>query len=275
MIADAMRDIPLIATLPKQQQALPERHLGLVLPDEVEQLETLLDQLAEQLALDVDALEALPKLSLTPMQTAEMPPLLQGKTIAIARDAAFAFLYPANLDCLRALGAELVFFSPLNDEAAPANADAIYLPGGYPELHAQTLAQAGHWQQSIRDAHAAGLPILAECGGMMVLTEKLVDKQQAEWPMLGLLPGTVIMQTRLAALGAQAWDIPQGSLRGHAFHYSRFETTLLAESHTSKHSNGEPGEAIYRAGNLTASYFHSYFPSNPAAAAALFLARQS
>ncbi|MFZ6648333.1 cobyrinate a,c-diamide synthase [Undibacterium sp. TJN25] len=275
MIADAMRDIPLLATLPKQQQALPERHLGLVLPDEVVQLDVMLDQLAEQLSLDLDALDALPRLRLASAPTEEIPPLLKGKTIAIARDAAFAFLYPANLECLRSLGAQLVFFSPVNDEVVPDHADALYLPGGYPELHAQALAQAVRWQQSVRDAHAAGKPILAECGGMMVLTEKLVDKQQAEWPMLGLLPGTVVMQTRLAALGAQAWQTPHGNLRGHTFHYSRFETALQPELHTHKHSNGEPGEAIYRTGSLTASYFHSYFPSSPAAAAALFLPVQS
>ncbi|HTD02965.1 cobyrinate a,c-diamide synthase [Undibacterium sp.] len=273
MIADAMRDIPLLATLSKQQQALPERHLGLVLPDEVAQLENILDQLAEQLALDMDAWDALPKLTLPYTPDAGTPALLQGKTIAIARDAAFAFIYPANLDCLRDLGAQLVFFSPIKDEAVPANADAVYLPGGYPELHAQALARAGRWQQSLHDAHAAGTPILAECGGMMVLCEKLIDKQGDEWPMLGLLPGAVVMQSRLAALGGQAWSTPQGILRGHAFHYSRFDTVLQAETHTQKHANAEPGEAIYRIGNLTASYFHSYFPSSPQAAAALFLPR--
>ncbi|WP_229751026.1 cobyrinate a,c-diamide synthase [Undibacterium terreum] len=278
MIAEAMRDIPLIATLPRQQQALPERHLGLVLPDEVVALEQILDRLADQLELDLDAWDALPKLVFSPPAAPILPSLLSGRTIAIARDAAFAFLYPANLDCLRELGAEPVFFSPLNDEPVPAGADALYLPGGYPELHGQALARASRWQQSMRKVHAAGMPILAECGGMMVLTEKLVDKQESTWPMLGLLPGTVVMQNRLAALGAQAWNTPQGSLRGHAFHYSRFETPMqpqmYTQKHTQKHADGEAGEAVYCDGNLTASYFHSYFPSNPQAAAALFLRRK-
>ncbi len=273
MIAEAMRDIPLLATLPRQRQALPERHLGLVLPDEVSQLDSMLDQLADQLALDMPAWEGLPKLALPPALPTDTPKLLQGKTIAIARDAAFAFLYPTNLECLHDLGARLEFFSPIKDEAVPENADAVYLPGGYPELHAQALTQAGRWQQSMCAAYAAGIPILAECGGMMVLTDKLVDKQESEWPMLGLLAGTVVMQSRLAALGPQAWSTPQGVLRGHAFHYSRFETALQAETHTQKHSSGEPGEAIYRSGNLSASYFHSYFPSSPQATAALFLPR--
>lgn len=271
MIADAMRDIPVLATLPRQEQALPERHLGLVLPDEVAQLDSLLDQLAEQLVLDMEAWEAMPRLSLPALPDQETPELLLGKTVAVARDAAFAFLYPANLECLRKLGAQLEFFSPIENQAVPANADAVYLPGGYPELHAPALAQAEGWQQSMRDAHAAGLPILAECGGMMVLSERLVDKQGTGWPMLGLLPGTIVMQSRLAALGPQAWNTPQGVLRGHAFHYSRFETELPMQTHTRKYASGEPGEAIYRVGNLTASYFHSYFPSSPQATAALFL----
>lgn len=271
MVAAAMRDIPLLGSLARQEQALPERHLGLVLPQEVAQLDSLLDSLAQQLTLDMDAWNALP---VTQFEPAPPPPAytpLQGKTIAVARDAAFAFLYPANLACLRELGARLAFFSPLADQAVPPQADAVYLPGGYPELHAQTLAQAANWQQSLRAAHAAGVPILAECGGMMAITGALLDQQGQRWPMVGLLPGQVAMQKKLAALGPQAWPTAHGELRGHTFHYSRFDTSLTAAQHTVKQANGSAGEAIYRDGNLHASYFHAYFPSNPAATAALFL----
>ncbi|MCU6433022.1 cobyrinate a,c-diamide synthase [Undibacterium sp. Jales W-56] len=284
MVADAMHKvpvnpIPLLASLPRQEQGLPERHLGLVLPDEVAQLEQMLDLQSDQLALDLDAWNALP---LTQFECGHMaetahektPALLQGKTIAIARDAAFAFIYPANVLCLQALGAKIEFFSPLADQPVPAGADAVYLPGGYPELHAGVLSQAQQWQASIRAAHARGLPILAECGGMMVLTDKLVDQQERTWTMAGLLPGRVVMQKRLAALGAQAWSGSAGELRGHTFHYSRFETSLTPYSHARKHAppsaNPEQGEAIYRDGNLHASYFHAYFPSNPLAVAGLF-----
>jgi cobyrinic acid a,c-diamide synthase len=196
---------------------------------------------------------------------------LQGKTVAVACDAAFAFLYPANLDCLRALGAQLQFFSPLDDEAVPAQADALYLPGGYPELHAHTLARAQRWQASMHALRAAQVPVLAECGGMMVLSDALVDQQGRAWPMLGWLPGRVVMQERLAAIGPQAWGSERGELRGHAFHYSRFETALTPAAHTAKHPGGQSGEAIYRSGALTASYFHAYFPSSPAAVAALLM----
>jgi cobyrinic acid a,c-diamide synthase len=195
---------------------------------------------------------------------------LAGKTIAIARDAAFAFLYPANLDCLRALGATLCFFSPLADEPVPAHADAVYLPGGYPELHGAALAGAGVWQASLRQAHRNGMPIWAECGGMMALAESLTDPSGLVWPMAGLLPGTVSMQTRLGGLGPQGMDTAHGLLRGHTFHYSRLDTTLEPVARTVKHPSGDTGEAVYRVGSLTASYFHAYFPSCPGAVAGLF-----
>ena len=281
MVADAMKKIPapamsMLASLPRQEQALPERHLGLVLPDEVAQIEQILELQADQLALDVDAWNALPITQFEQITSPEkIPELLKGKTIAIARDAAFAFIYPANLVCLQALGAEIKFFSPLANQAVPSDADAVYLPGGYPELHAETLSQAQQWHTSIRAAHTQGLPILAECGGMMALTEKLIfqmsEHKNKTWNMAGMISGQVVMQQRLAALGAQAWLSKHGELRGHTFHYSRFETSLTPTHHTIKHANQEAGEAIYRDGNLYASYFHAYFPSNPVAVAHLFL----
>ncbi len=272
MVAEAMRDIPLLGSLSRQAEALPERHLGLVQPDELAHIESLLDQLADQLMLDEAAWAALQPVQLeAPKASDAAQRLLDGKTIAIARDAAFAFLYPANIACLSALGATVVFFSPVADEVIPDVADAIYLPGGYPELHAQSLARATCWRDSMQKAHAAGKPILAECGGMMALAETLVDQQGMHWPMSGLLPGTVSMQKRLAGLGPQAWATPYGELRGHTFHYSRFDTPHAPLAYTVKHPSGAAGEAIYRSGNLTASYFHAYFPSCPEAVAHLFL----
>ncbi|MBC3886590.1 cobyrinate a,c-diamide synthase [Undibacterium griseum] len=274
MVAAAMRDIPLLGSLARQQHTLPERHLGLVLPDEVTQIDALLDQLAAQLELSPDAWEKLPRTTFELMPEPAPATLLSGKTIAIARDAAFSFLYPANLRCLREQGAELVFFSPLADECIPPQADALYLPGGYPELHAAALSKAQCWQDSVRQAWLDDMPMLAECGGMMALTEGLTDQQGQHWPMAGLLSGQVIMQQRLAALGGQAWQMPQGELRGHTFHYSRFETTLTPAQHTCKHQRGVlegVGEAIYRSRQLHASYFHAYFGSSPCAAASLFL----
>lgn len=271
MVAAAMRGIPLLATLPRQAGSLPERHLGLVLPGEVHALDALLDGLADGLQLDQAAWDALPATAFAPAAAPALPPLLKGRRIAVARDAAFAFLYRANLDCLRAMGASLQFFSPLADEPAPDNADAIWLPGGYPELHGSALAAGSAWKASLRQAHAAGKPMLAECGGLMAVCERLIDKGGDTWPMAGLLPAATRMQDRLAALGLQGWQTAHGQLRGHAFHYSRLEGGIAAADHARKHPSGDSGEAVYRAGPLTASYFHAYFPSCPQAVAALLL----
>lgn len=274
MIAASLRGMPLLGTLPKQDGSLPERHLGLTQPQEIKDIERLLDNFAAQLVLNQDALATLPSCPL-PADIAPANPdtPLQGRTIAIARDVAFSFLYEANLDCLRGMGATLVFFSPLADEPVPPAADAVYLTGGYPELHGRTLSEASTWRESIRALHAKQVPIVAECGAMMAMAETLVDSEGNAWPMAGLLPGTVQMQARLAAIGPQALDAPHGTLRGHAFHYSRFDTPLAPATQTVKHPSGQAGEAVYRLGSLTASYFHSYFPSCPAAAAHLFLPR--
>jgi cobyrinic acid a,c-diamide synthase len=269
MVADSLRGIPLLGYLPQQQRSLPERHLGLVPPEEVADLDATLDSLAEQLTLEQASWASLESPALAMSPVAPLSPLLAGKTIAIARDAAFAFLYPANLDCLQALGASLRFFSPLADEAVPADADAVYLPGGYPELHGATLSRAAAWRASLRQAHADGVPIWAECGGMMAVAESIVDQAGKPWPMAGLLPGTVAMQTRLAGLGPQGLATPHGMLRGHSFHYSRISTAAAPLTHTIKHPSGAAGEAVYRVGSLTASYFHAYFPSCPAAVAVL------
>lgn len=277
MVINATRGTPVLATLSKQVRSLPERHLGLVQPDEVEAIDALLDQLAEQFKLDTAAWDNIRETSFSSLEQqgtlsfASFSPALKGKEIAIARDAAFAFLYRANLDCLRALGATVTFFSPLQDESVSTTADAIYLPGGYPELHAHVLSNAGCWRESVRAAHQEGMPIVAECGGLMSLADTLTDRSGNIWPMAGLLAGHVVMQSRLAALGMQGWATPQGQLRGHAFHYSRFETEMTPVAWTTKHPSGIQGEAIYRTANLTASYFHVYFPSSPETVSKLFL----
>jgi cobyrinic acid a,c-diamide synthase len=161
-------------------------------------------------------------------------------------------------------------FSPLADEPVPFGANAVFLPGGFPELHAERLSAAHRFQDSIRKAHAAEIPILAECGGMMALAQSLADTQGRQWPMAGLLPGCTRMQSRLAALGLQAWSTAFGEVRGHTFHYSIFDTPLVGSTETRAHPVGARGETIYRRGSLTASYFHAYFPSCPPAIAALF-----
>ncbi len=272
MIRDALGDIPLLGSLPLQPLPLPERHLGLVLPAEVEGLEARLEALADSLALDAAAWAAIETRTLAPAapEAVREPRPLAGRRVAIARDAAFTFLYPANVACLEALGAHLLWFSPLADEPVPSEADAVLLPGGYPELHAEALAGATRCHASIHAALDAGKPLLAECGGMMALADTLVDLAGRHWPMAGVLRGAARMQRRLAGLGPEAWDTGRGVLRGHAFHHSTLETPLVADAHARSHPRGTRGSAIYRVGSLTASYFHAYFASCPDAVAALF-----
>ncbi|WP_312668892.1 cobyrinate a,c-diamide synthase [Stutzerimonas nitrititolerans] len=246
---------------------LPSRHLGLVQADELADLDARLEAAAD--ALEASADVALPPaVSFAAPLSRTVEPLLQGVRIGVARDAAFAFLYQANLDLLRQLGAELVFFSPLADAALPL-VDSLYLPGGYPELHLCALADNRGMAEAIRAHHAAGKPILAECGGMLYLLDGLTDKAGTHGAMLGLLPGEARLQPRLTALALQAVELPEGRLRGHTFHHSALETSLQPLALGECPNYKRTAEAVYRQGRLTASYIHFYLPSDPTAAAEL------
>jgi cobyrinic acid a,c-diamide synthase len=248
--------------------ALPDRHLGLVQAAEVADLEARLESAAALIART--GLAELPPTVSFPTTSGEpLPRLLEGARVGIARDMAFAFLYPANLDTLRALGAELVFFSPLADAELP-EVDSVYLPGGYPELHLDKLAANTSMRESLRRHHRADKPLYAECGGLLYALESLADKEGHRAPMLGLLPGHAALQAKLAGLGMQGVHLPEGELRGHTFHHSKLETPLKPLAHGYRQRDGKTGEAVYRVGRLTASYLHLYFASNPAATARLF-----
>ena len=260
---------------------LPERHLGLVVASELSDAMQRLDASADALA-DTP----LGQMGTADLQTwstlFEAPDLnhmaflgaaLTGQTIAVARDAAFCFIYAANIDCLQSMGALIVYFSPLNVSALPA-CDALWLPGGYPELHAEKLATNTAMKTSIQAHVAAGKPVWAECGGMMALFETLTTADGDSYPMWAVLTGSVALQKRLAALGPQQLEVGGGILRGHAFHYSTCATALPAVARTQaapgRKLRGE-GEALYAQGSVKASYFHAWFASDPAAAAGLFL----
>ena len=197
---------------------------------------------------------------------------LSGIKIAIAQDAAFSFIYAANLRLLRGLGATLSFFSPLNDEGLPA-ADAIWLPGGYPELHAEQLSQNQAMLQALRDFQVEGNAIVAECGGFLYCLESLTDLQQQSFPMLGLLAGHGVMRSKRGCQGMQTAVFPEGEIRGHAHHHSRSHDTPTPIAYGRRQNHPANGEAIYRQGGLTASYLHLFFPSNPEAVAKLFTLR--
>ena len=263
-------DMAWFGHLPRDlEAALPERHLGLLPAAEIEGLRERLDRMADLLAA-TPAAALPPAVEFPPAAAPQLPPLLAGKTIAVASDAAFCFAYPANRQCLEAMGATLVDFSPLADKALPA-CDGVWLPGGYPELHTAAIAANRSMAEALKRHGAAGKPLLAECGGMMALFQTLAGVDGEISPAFGLLPGQTRMQKKLAALGMMAADLPEGRLQGHSFHYSTCHTPLTPLARATKLSGGSPGEAIYRQDRITASYVHFYFAASPEAAARLFL----
>ncbi|HEY9198633.1 MAG TPA: cobyrinate a,c-diamide synthase [Gammaproteobacteria bacterium] len=247
--------------------SLPERHLGLVQATEVGDLDARIARAATALNGGNTALP--PSVTFAAPAASPVEPILAGVRIAVARDAAFAFVYRANLELLQAHGAELTFFSPLNDDTLPPT-DALYLPGGYPELHLDRIASNESMKAALRAFHAAGRPIVAECGGMLYLLESLTDAQGRSGDMAGLIPGRATMQDKLANLGLHGIALPEGMLRGHTFHYSQLESPLVPIAWSEGARAGRRGEPVYREGRLHASYLHLYFPSNPLAAARLF-----
>ncbi len=267
-------DIPLIGAIPRDSaMVLPERHLGLVQACE---LATTLDQQLDKAAalLECRGFGALPPEVIFMLSEREsVKPLLNGCRIAIARDDAFAFIYAANLRTLKALGAELQIFSPVAGDRLP-ECDAVWLPGGYPELHMAALTENRALVADLEAHVSAGRPLYAECGGMLYLLESLTDRHGTTGMMAGLLPGSAKLQERLVNLGMEALDLPEGELRGHSFHYSTMTTCMTPWHHTRRQRaryGSDKGEAVYRKGSIQASYHHAYFASAPHAAATLFM----
>ncbi|TWI14144.1 cobyrinate a,c-diamide synthase [Aerolutibacter ruishenii] len=252
--------------------AMPERHLGLVPADEVGSVDRTLDALADAWARHAST-ELPPAVAFAPWtgataEAASVAGALAGVRIAIARDDAFCFLYPANLELLREAGAELRFFSPLAGEPLPP-ADAAWLPGGYPELHLDALSANVDLHAALRAHRDAGKPLLAECGGLLFGLDALADREGDMRPMAGLLAGSARLQPRLAGLGLQQVTLPEGTLRGHTFHYAQADIAAPALATATNPNGGPSREAVYRDRRLTASFVHFYFPSNPAAAVRL------
>ncbi len=251
--------------------ALPQRHLGLVHPHEIDDIDKRLDALAD--IMHTSGLTSLPQpvcfkpANITPPTAAHKS--LKGKTIAIAKDDAFTFIYAANIQLLESMGARCIDFSPTQDHKTPA-ADALWLPGGYPELHMEKLSRNLPMANSIKHFYAAGKPILAECGGMLYLMETLTDVAGNSANMLGLLAGHGVMRERGGCQGMQTAPLPEGEIRAHAHHRTQCEKTIAPIAHGKRTHHPAPGEPIYRQKNLTASYLHLYFPSNPQAIALLF-----
>lgn len=252
--------------------ALPERHLGLVQAEEQAGLRALIERLADlgERCLDLDGILALAG-ALPPVAAeaaAALPP--PGQRIALARDAAFSFIYPHLLSGWRAAGAEIVPFSPLADEGPPADCDACWLPGGYPELHGPALAAAGSFRAgTVR--FAQGQKVHGECGGYMVLGATLEDAAGTTHPMLGLLGHATSFAQRRLQLGYREArllaDSPIGAagavVRGHEFHYAvttepgRDEKLAVLSDAAGR----VLGEAGGRRGRVSGSFFHAIAPA--------------
>jgi cobyrinic acid a,c-diamide synthase len=275
LVADAIAalSIPALGAVPRDASlAMPERHLGLVQAREHGNLAARLDRLADMAErhLDLDGIMAvatpmaLPPSRGEPARVPALPP--PGRRIALAADAAFSFVYPHVLAGWRRAGAELVAFSPLADEVPPADCDACWLPGGYPELHAGALAGARHFRDGLR-RFAATRPVHGECGGYMVLGEGLEDADGVRHAMTGLLSHATSFATRKLHLGYREARLcadsplgPSGSMvRGHEFHYA----ALIAGGNDDgfaqlADAEGRPlGTAGGRRGNVTGTFFHA------------------
>ena len=260
---------------------LPSRHLGLVVAEELGgEVAQVMDGLAAWVeehadvtrlleiareAPDVGPAVAVP--SAAPGRAPVPPQAGAGPRVAVAWDAAFAFYYADNLELLRAHGAELIFFSPLEAAELPV-CDGLYLGGGYPELHASGLSANVRLRRAVGAALEAGLPAYAECGGLLYLCESLEDLDGRTWPLVGAIPGRAAMHARLQGMGYREARLFASSLlgplgvpvRGHEFHYSSCE--LENDRHPAYVVDGSPEG--YAAGDLFASYIHVHFAGYPA-----------
>ncbi|MGX7705068.1 cobyrinate a,c-diamide synthase [Methylobacterium sp. Gmos1] len=261
--------IPVLGAVPREAAlVLPERHLGLIQAGETADLDARLDRLADlaEASIDLDAVVAAAGGRVPEPAIGHLPPP-PGQRLAVARDAAFSFVYPHLEAGWRAAGAEIVPFSPLADEAPPAGCDACWLPGGYPELHAGTIAAASRFLDGLR-AFAGTKPVHGECGGYMVLGESLEDAEGTTHRMAGLLPvATSYARRRLhlgyriaTLVGAGALGAAGQGLVGHEFHYASELTPppgpdeALAE--VTDAEGRSPGLAGHRRGRVSGSFFH-------------------
>jgi cobyrinic acid a,c-diamide synthase len=270
LVRGAMEDagIAVLGALPRHAPiALPERHLGLVQAEELSRLDALIAEAARLIAerVDLDAVLRLAECDWTARRIGTPPRVTPpGQRIALARDAAFSFVYPHILEGWRAAGAEIVPFSPLGDEGPHDSADVCWLPGGYPELHAGRIASSDRFRAALK-AFAETRPVHGECGGYMVLGEGLTDAKGTRHEMMGLLGLETSFAKRRMHLGYRMAELTAGTpghaqgarLCGHEFHYA----TILAQPDPPlafvRDANGaEVAETGSRRGHVTGTFFH-------------------
>ena len=270
--------VPVIGYLERELDIeIPERHLGLVPSIERGELDIFFDRLGDLILRTVN-IEKLLELSITsPIMVENSFTVFQQRTdetlcrIAVAKDAAFNFYYQENLELLEAYGAEIVYFSPLAGECLPNKVDGLYLGGGFPEEFVEKLGNDIEVKLSIKKAIETGMPTLAECGGFMYLTQSIETTDKKEASMVGVIPGKVKMQKKLAALGYREIRGKKGNFllddhliaKGHEFHYSTFHSEKEFQyAYETKGMRGVITEG-YMARNLIAGYTHFHFVSCP------------
>ncbi len=261
---------PLLGAFPREGQfAMPERHLGLHMGEEGPLSDTQLDRLAAAVEEHIDIPGLLAATCCRPparsVSTAPARATVERVRLAVARDAAFCFYYLENLELLTAAGFDLLFFSPLSDTALPPKTAAVYLGGGYPELHAARLAANFAMKAALRQWVEEGGPLYCECGGLMYMSEELADNEGRVFPMVGVFPLQMVMRSRFSRLGYRRVRLLRdcllgrrdSELYGHEFHYSEpVGSAAELECIYELEDGRKEGYARY---NAVGSYVHLHF----------------
>ncbi|MDS1029026.1 cobyrinate a,c-diamide synthase [Bacillota bacterium LX-D] len=274
--------VPVLGYIGRYQElSLPERHLGLVPMAERGNLKDNFIQIADKVVehLDLEKILAIansaPDLAISEQNIQNAKSTEQLK-IAIAKDEAFTFYYQDSLDYLTSLGIQLISFSPLTDAALPEGISGIIIGGGFPEMFLEQLAQNNALKQDIRQKAEQGMPLYAECGGLMYLSQAIKDFEGREFPMVGIVPAKTQMQRRLAGMGYREYEaitnsilgLKEQKLRGHEFHYSSLVDVAndFPWAYSYQTVEGKIKYEGYAHENVLASYLHCHLVGNPIAA---------
>ncbi|MFO0173335.1 MAG: cobyrinate a,c-diamide synthase, partial [Aphanizomenon sp.] len=263
--------LPILGVLRRQDNiTIPDRHLGLIPTTELPELDQIINRLADlgDIYFDWDKLLPLLKSASLSSPNSQFPIPNSGVKIAVARDQAFNFYYQDNLDLLEKLGAELVFWSPLNDTQLPKDIQGMYFGGGFPEVFAPQLSANINLIQAVKNSILAGIPTIAECGGLMYLCEQIIDFDGKSWPMVGILPTEAKMDKRLT-LGYRRAVVLENTflvdsnknIFGHEFHRSHLITNSPQPLFNTYRYDGDENTGFegWYLPNVHASYIHQHW----------------
>ena len=262
-----------LGTLPMDDSLrVDSRHLGLVIPEEIDYLKEKINTVGELISQNID-MALVKKIANSSEELGiikEDKGLGLGKSqnvytdlnLAVARDNAFCFYYKENLSMLTRAGVQLRYFSPINDEKLPDNIKGILLGGGYPENYLEQLSENQSMKQAIKNAYESGVPILAECGGFMYLLDSITDKEGNVYEMVGAINGAASWTGKLVRFGYATFSDDDTSIKGHEFHY--FDSNNNGEDMLAqKPSSNRSWKCIHKVGASYIGFPHMYYPSNP------------